>query len=448
MKKPEFFKGNNKKNELIEKVKKNSAATSQKPNSEKALEIEVKKYKDLYKRSKKELEKEKIAFQNYKDKEHHNKNFKERNEDEIESLKKRLYEKTLEKDESVKELQSRSSEYALLEAKYLDLKEELNRKSLEVVKILEANDSLLKKNELQKKMIKKLNGEINYFETKQKFILMADLEEKDKTIDTLIKRENKLTLELSKALEEAELLRSFNPEELLEKMVDDISIDNHFLYSKIIKLHRMYRSMSYTYYMQKKNMNSNIFPEERFGFVFTENDDIVFEDTDKNKYKVSSYSGDFKEMAPAHGMLNEGEIVVKWFYDSIKEMESDKSEKVNLKKKRKSKSLQNDQFEFEHIGNFKVLIVASKDGHRLSSRLTKHGIDASWISAYEKSPRHVKSSMASADIVILCIDSIPHYVHGLYENDENKFQFMNNPNENTIIIRIKHTAKVLGLIEK
>src|SRR5699024_8066525 len=100
-----------------------------------------------------------------------------------------------------------------------------------------------------------------------------------------------------------------------------------------------------------------------------------------------------------------------------------------LSKRNKQLKLNRQARQFDHLGDYKVLIITANEGNKYQQFLRNHGLVATWFDPYEKSPVHAEQQMVSHDIVLICLDSIPHYITNLIgKNSEVKYQFLKNHN--------------------
>jgi len=83
-------------------------------------------------------------------------------------------------------------------------------------------------------------------------------------------------------------------------------------------------------------------------------------------------------------------------------------------------------------------------------RLRKHGLEVLWFNPFEENVSKLESMIGHSDIVIICRRHTKHYVNELikvsFKNDD-KFQFIEKDNEDSIVGRVRFAGIKLGLIK-
>lgn len=403
------------------------------------------KYKELFKNIKKELLKANKEIDVLKNELLHEK----RNSGSaiIEELKKKLFDNSLEYkhlNERYNELICENENLAtIINEKNTEIentKTELNRLSTNYFKNLDK----LQQMDLDKSKLKEKIKVLKSDDERKK--LIKTIREKRENIKLLNQKVKRLLLKISELEEETVSLKSFEPSHILQEAYDRLTFDNFYKYHLINNLYRKYKTIKSDFYTQERKVKKER-PKE-FGYIDLSKENHSFislqgEEFDIRHIRIREYSnGD-----PVFALVtNQGEVDIIHKFSSVDEMTEEIQLNKSMEKNKKETNEKTDQDALEYIGDFKILIVTAKNGHRYKTRLEKHGLTANHIDPYEKSPKHVRESMNAADIVLMCKDAMPHYVRDLAEDNSDKFQFIANPNEETLVIRTKYAAKILGLL--
>ena len=84
-------------------------------------------------------------------------------------------------------------------------------------------------------------------------------------------------------------------------------------------------------------------------------------------------------------------------------------------------------------------------------RLKKHGLNVLWFDSFDDDEvSKLEIMIKHSDIVIICRRHIRHYVNNLVNRsfkDDDKFQFIEKDNEDSIVGRVRFAGIKLGLIK-
>lgn len=271
----------------------------------------------------------------------------------------------------------------------------------------------------------------------------------------LQKRTQLLSDEIKELKEMINNYQNESPKVLIENLYERMVLDNIFDYTLANQLVRKYKILKRKFHDIKKGKTYWYdYDKTLYGYLLKQDEIFLFIDIYGNKHdinhlpEINKSDGD-----PASAFDNEdGSVDIFWIYETESEMLKD----VKIKKKSYEKLVSIDENniietksiqEYEFIGEFKVLIITSVNGVRYRNRLENHGIIANWIDPFEKSPVHVRNQMLSNDIVLMCVEAMSHYVLDFVEENNEKFQFITNHNEDVIVSRTRYAAKQLGLIQ-
>ena len=117
----------------------------------------------------------------------------------------------------------------------------------------------------------------------------------------------------------------------------------------------------------------------------------------------------------------------------------------------KYKRKNNNIDEYVYFGNFTVLIVGSQYKNQYIGRLKKHGLNVLWFDSFDLDDvNKLEIMIKHSDIVIICRRHTRHYVNKLVNmsfKDNDKFQFIEKDNEDSIVGRVRFAGIKLGLIK-
>ena len=399
-------------------------------------------YKQLYRKLNKNYEKveskveeleERIKLNSLKERELLNSNniLKEqlfeanRHVDGIKILEKNLSKLELKIDEKEQILLSKDKEIDNLKETIVKLTKKIKQKD-------NTNDQLRKVNQYLKEDV---NIEIKYH----------------KNAHISIKAQNnKLRERNQELLNSLEKYENLDPNGLLKELYDNLTVKNFHQFKFVQALSRKLSSIRYQYYKIRDNTDDYEDVQEIFGIIKEQDSIYYFSDLENNLYTIKPvHKFKIKDGDPVVArIIGEKEVEIFWKYYSKEEMDEDIDQNG---KKDKNKELINqgnifDEPDYDYIGEYKVAIItASKNGWRYKKRLKAHGLDAFWIDAYEKSPVHVKEIMDSSDIVLLCVDSMPHTVNNTIDKENAKYQFLVSHSEDIVVARVRYTLEQLGL---
>ncbi|MBS4174409.1 hypothetical protein [Bacillus sp. FJAT-49736] len=297
---------------------------------------------------------------------------------------------------------------------------------------------------------KALHNKIKRDQTSTITILRNKIQQLEEERATSLRTAAKKTHIIQDLQKQIEKYKELDSEFLLQTLYENLSLENLYQYHLSEKLTRKYKSMLKTHFYRKKHeLDYSKVTVNLFGYIKkSDNDEYVFVDLDLNEYKISYHPGHtLYENTPAAAFQNsEGVVDIYWYYSSEKLMLEDSKEEAGALAKNKRTGKTKEKKTFEYIGDFSVLIVTSLNGVRYKNRLHKHGINASWIDPYEKSPLHVKNMMEVSDIVILCVQNMPHSVLDFINREKEKYHFIVDHNEEKIVDKVKAAATRLKLI--
>lgn len=184
--------------------------------------------------------------------------------------------------------------------------------------------------------------------------------------------------------------------------------------------------------------------QHMFGVMKEKGNEFFFIDLDENAFTVRSFPNiTVRHDDPVSAILNDdGSVYIYWKYRSKKLMNEDRllDQKYSEKKEKLKYNTKKESVSFQkaYLGDYNVLMVTGNNGSVYRDMLMTCGIKANFIDPFEKSPVHLKHALKRPDFVIICTDSIPHYVLELLEEDQDdKYVFVYNSNEDNVYLRLK-----------
>ncbi|MCY7679817.1 hypothetical protein MH122_13515 [Bacillus pumilus] len=237
-----------------------------------------------------------------------------------------------------------------------------------------------------------------------------------------------------------ENLSMIDPEQMLNDLYERMDESNYSSFKSVFKLVKKYRSLSKFYsFSQTERVNV-------FGYLKKYEDSYKLESTNGETYQIRIHVEESSDESgkPARGILNDdGTVDIVLTYEDETSFNTD--EEAHRVRRKKSTSKEN-EVEHVHIGNFKVLIISSRDGKKFTDRLRLHGLQVEWMDGFNKL-KETKNMMISADVVLACADSASHDIinHVSDQGNDPKYQVLFNPNEDAIIARTiyaKHQLKL------
>ncbi|WP_366560124.1 hypothetical protein AB0R69_15605 [Bacillus pumilus] len=272
------------------------------------------------------------------------------------------------------------------------------------------------------------------------------LDEKTKGMKTLESKINKKD-------EKIEYYKSFydkfyenqsmiDPEQLLNDLYDRMDENNYNSFKSAFKLVKKYRSFS-KFHNFSLTERVNV-----FGYLKKYEDGYRLESTNGETYQIRVFIEESSDESdkPSRGILNDdGTVDIVSTYDDETSFYTDE-EIHRVRTRRKKINFKENEVEYAHIGNFKVLIISSRDGKKFTERLRLHGLQVEWMDGFNKL-KETKNMIISADIVLACADSASHDIINHVSNQGNnpKYQVLFNPNEEAIVARTiyaKHQLKL------
>ena len=242
---------------------------------------------------------------------------------------------------------------------------------------------------------------------------------------------------------------SLTVKDLIDELVERFNDNNYMEYEKIYNLYKLYFNkmkfgVGYNYKSEEQKVEENVNIE--FGWLRVIDDRWFFVGTNYKTYPIINTVPYMKNGIPAKAIVEFGLAnLIKAFqnYSFDYDMYEENSLFIN-KYKRKNTN------EYVNFGNFTVLIVGSLYKNRYMDRLRKHGLDVLWFNPFEENVSKLESMIGRSDIVIICRRHTKHYVNELINmsfKDDNKFQFIEKDNEDSIVGRVRFAGIKLGLIK-
>jgi len=242
---------------------------------------------------------------------------------------------------------------------------------------------------------------------------------------------------------------SLTVKDLIDELVERFNDNNYVEYEKIYNLYKLYFNkmmfgIGYNCKTEEQKIEEDVNIE--FGWLRIINNRWFFVGTNYKTYPIINTVPYMKKGIPAKAIVEFGLAkLIKAFqnYSFDYDMYEENSLFIN---KYKSKNTD----EYVNFGNFTVLIVGSQYKNRYMGRLKKHGLDVLWFNPFEENVSKLESMIGHSDIVIICRRHTKHYVNELIKvsfKDDNKFQFIEKDNEDSIVGRVRFAGIKLGLIK-
>jgi len=240
--------------------------------------------------------------------------------------------------------------------------------------------------------------------------------------------------------------------DLIEELIARFNDTNYMEYEKIYNLYKLYFNkmkfgVGYNCKSEEQKINDNVNIE--FGWLRVINNRWFFVGTNYKTYPIINTISYMKNGIPAKAIVEFGlaKLVKAFQYYSFDyDMYEENSLFIN-KYKRKN----NNTDEYVNFGNFTVLIVGSQYKNQYMGRLKKHGLNVLWFDSFDEDEvNKLEIMIKHSDIVIICRRHTRHYVNKLVNmsfKDDDKFQFIEKDNEDSIVGRVRFAGIKLGLIK-
>ena len=241
--------------------------------------------------------------------------------------------------------------------------------------------------------------------------------------------------------------------DLIDELIARFNDTNYMEYEKIYNLYKLYFNkmkfgVDYNCKSEEQKIEENVNIE--FGWLRIINNRWFFVGTNYKTYPIINTVPYMKKGIPAKAIVEFGlaKLIKAFQYYSFDyDMYEENSLFIN-KYKRKN----NNTDEYVNFGNFTVLIVGSQYKNQYMSRLRKHGLNVLWFDSFDDDDEVSKLEIMikHSDIVIICRRHTRHYVNKLVNmsfKDNDKFQFIEKDNEDSIVGRVRFAGIKLGLIK-
>jgi len=240
--------------------------------------------------------------------------------------------------------------------------------------------------------------------------------------------------------------------DLIEELIVRFNDTNYMEYEKIYNLYKLYFNkmnfgLGYNCKTEEQKIEENVNIE--FGWLRIIDNKWFFVGTNYKTYPIINTVPYMDNGIPAKAIVEFGLAkLVKAFknYSFDYDMYEENSLFLN-KYKRKN----NNADEYVNFGNFTVLIVGSQYKNQYMDRLRKHGLNVLWFDSFDVDDvNKLEVMIKHSDIVIICRRHTRHYVNKLANKsfkDDDKFQFIEKNNEDSIVGRVRFAGIKLGLIK-
>lgn len=426
---------------ILEEIKKKKSKSGDLNNHKKETDDSDLKYKNLYRECKKELKAIEKKLQNKNEE-----LLKERSEvdlknQEISVLKDKLY-KISEINNDIK------ANYESLKKEKDDMEKHLNEVVLNLQMQLDEANQGLENREYFDKRFEDIKKDNKNFQRKINRLKQQNTK-KDEKIDKLKKELDDLDLKLYEQRQVIEAYTDINPDFILHTLIESLSPDNYKQYSLANDLSRKLRRIEKGLRLANKlQKNEDVDTgNELYGHLYKKFDDFLFVDLEGNKYTIAgkpNYGGYTNGIPATAYLVGDDAVVVSYVYRKyLKEFSREAEISQNTKTKEKEDKKDKDQF--EPIGDFRVLIVSSRNGIKYRDRLKLHGLNADTVDGFEVKARTLEL-MDKADVVILCVDSMTQTFND-YAKQQNdpKYQYIYRANEEKVVSRVIYAKHMLGL---
>lgn len=404
-------------------------------------------YKTLYREVKKEFEKYKKIQKREIESIKNSLKKKDNINEQVDGFKLELYKKNEELKKALEEvahLNKKEEEYVELlnyKASTMRLREVETSKLKERIELLKTQMSSLEHSNLD---LRKNN---KYLKEENKKEYEEEIHNLKENLGTLQKRHKTLQNQYSIMKERVGMFENTCPDSLLRDLYDKLTPDNFYEYKFVQALNRKFILTKRKFY-SKRETGKDQYINVLYGYIHKKKGEEKFIGLDKEEYNLSGIqslgtnNGD-----PVSVIIDEDSLAkVYWRYETPSEMKEDVTyEKKKLAQKSTGNRQIPNNFPHQYIGDYSVAIVTSLNGKKYQDRLIKHGLNAIWVDAYEKNPIHVKDIMESCDVVILCVDSMPHSVNDNVDRSSDKYQFMSVHNDQLVVNRVIFALNQLQL---
>jgi len=439
--------GSNNKNDLLDKMKERKEISNEKRNNNgyDDLKEEILKYKELYKKVKKELnelertteekiqmkigyvrkeysklEIENIDLKNEKDQllDVINKNGKEilMLSDKLDILNNVKYNLKTEK-EKVYMLQD------LIDYKFSkidNVDEKINKINILV------NDSKRMKNENEKLMNDKLNIK-----------LRLEIEKKEKE---MLSDENiQLKQKIEKLNIENDALKdnvTVNYKDKISILINSINDDNWSEFSGSFTLYKQY---SYHY----KNALSSLKERQneiRYIFGYYNKESKIFSSINGDEFlavDIRCIEGSVNRM-PAKAYIteeDENEVVICKVYTNLDTYKTEMQLEIDFKNKNNNKEKSKIK-EYQNIGKEKITFITTLNGNKCKTNIAKYGFDTEWIKPNEDSIGVIRNKLYQSDLIVVYPKYCTHSVTNIIDNNVFNVLYCYSFNEEILINEI------------
>jgi len=240
--------------------------------------------------------------------------------------------------------------------------------------------------------------------------------------------------------------------DLIDELIARFNDKNYMEYEKIYNLYKLYFNkmkfgVDYNCKSEEQKIEENVNIE--FGWLRIINNRWFFVGTNYKTYPIINTVPYMKKGIPAKAIVEFGlaKLIKAFQYYSFEyDMYEENSLFIN-KYKRKNNNID----EYVYFGNFTVLIVGSQYKNQYIGRLKKHGLNVLWFDSFDLDDvNKLEIMIKHSDIVIICRRHTRHYVNKLVNmsfKDNDKFQFIEKDNEDSIVGRVRFAGIKLGLIK-
>ncbi|AEO93583.1 gp324 [Bacillus phage G] len=374
----------------------------------------------------------------------------EKLEKEVSILKTQVY-------ESKVELNKKEVYIGELEVKLKELDELLKEKN-NLIKLLSESELMKENNSIKEdnnrllnriQMLNKRNIELNdnykqlELELSQEKSFNGNGIEKYNTILDSLKKElaaykNKI-IELESNVEVTHLLGKLN-EYLTEDTLNEFE-DFDVLSGKIQTLRYAQQEKE----LEKQMRIKEAFDNPEMGYVVKENKHWFFYNLSNKSFEIVEIPDNLIDGVPAKAAIIDSIAVLIDVY-SIKYNREEVNKHKSKSSNQKSDSVK-EKVSYTYFGDFKVLIVGSRNKTHYTERLQKHGVEVIWHNAYEESAEQLRSKFKSADITLICIRHIPHDVTNIIDvHNEENVEIVDRDNKDSITAKTHFLALKLNLL--
>ncbi|MFD1068257.1 coiled-coil domain-containing protein [Oceanobacillus locisalsi] len=434
------------KKELLQRIKINSDnMADDSPSSDKDTENTM-DYKELYRKTRKDLQKLKKENTNLKsllsqEKNKEKKVFQELSDIKLE--KNNLLQENTKLHDEIKQLHQQLEKER---SKIIQNNELLELTSKEKKHIASSFGYVKKKTDKQARLIEKQRKRIKnlQFRNHQKYVV--PMQKLENQVNSLRSKNQSYMNTINDLESQLKRYENLDPDFYLHILYDTLNYRNCREYDFVNVLSRKYvleRKKAYHLFGSPNENDDAMSISYMFGVIKESDNAYFFHDLEENVFTVRSFPNiAVRHDDPVSAVLNEdGSVDIYWKYKSKKLMNEDRllDQKSSKKKEKvKSNTDKKEKVKKEYLGDYHVLIVTGTNGSNYRDMLQQLVEKAVFIDLFEKSPVHVKHALKRPDYVVICTDSIPHHVLDfLGEEQYNKYIFVHNANEDTIYLRLK-----------